>query len=97
MGESASFEVHLGDADKVARQILPTAAGLIRSSADPLLVHEGMGNSTECPETTNAQVVYVGFTDYVAWHLRKGAEVTDGMAEALRDIVDLYRRADGQD
>lgn len=92
----SGFTVQLDEAQKAADVHLPAAADHIREPMGVLRAHEGFGGS-EGGASTKAQRAYAGVTDYLAGHLEKGAQVTEGIAQALRDILDLYRRADGQD
>jgi hypothetical protein len=42
------------------------------------------------------QFAYAVYTDVLADRLRKGCAAIDATAQALRDILTVYRRADGQ-
>ncbi|GAA4410553.1 hypothetical protein ACFQV2_03600 [Actinokineospora soli] len=90
------FEFVLQDARRAAEYCLPKAADHIREPISDLLAPEPLDGPGDCPEAAHAQVVYAGFAQYIAHHLNKAAAVADGVADALKDICDLYARADGQ-
>ncbi|MGQ0840281.1 hypothetical protein [Actinokineospora sp.] len=91
------FAVDLAEAEKAVADSLPAAAEYIRAPIGTLTAHEGFGAALgHSPAANSAQTVYAGFTDYLAGRLSRTAEVTEATADALADILALYRRADGQ-
>lgn len=68
----------------------------MRPPAAVLAAHEGLGGPGVVEEAARAQMAYAYFMDTLAARQRRTCEALDEMAEAMRDIVALYRRADGQ-
>ncbi|ALG07363.1 hypothetical protein [Kibdelosporangium phytohabitans] len=91
------FEIDLADAQKAADVALPNLANHLRGPVTVLFSHEGLhGPGGNMPAVDNVQSVYAHYTDALAERLRHGREVIDATARTLRDIVTVYRRADGQ-
>jgi hypothetical protein len=87
------FEIDLAEAQAAAEQHFPAAAEHIRAHTGMLRAHEGFGAGAA---SAKAQAAYAGVTYYLAGHLDRGAQVAEGIGQALGDILELYRRADGQ-
>jgi hypothetical protein len=97
VAEPHGFAVDIYEAQKAAEASLPNLAGHLRSQVSVLMSHEGLhGSGGNIPAVANVQQVYAGYTDVLGEQLRRGCDVIDGTAQALREIVALYRRADGQ-
>lgn len=95
--QKSGFAIDLNEAQKAAEQSLPNLAAHLRGPVAVLLSHEGLhGPGGYLQAVRNVQGVYAGYTDVLADRLRRGCAVIDATAEALRDIVQVYRRADGQ-
>ncbi|TCO48069.1 hypothetical protein [Actinocrispum wychmicini] len=59
--------------------------------------HEGLeGPNGAMPAVYAMEAAYATYTDALADRLRKGCDTIDATAQALRDILTVYRRADGQ-
>ena len=93
----SGFQIDLAEAQKVADTSLPNLAGHLRGPAAVLCSHEGLdGPGGYLEAVRHVQGVYAGYTDVLAERLRHGCDVIDATAYTLRDIVTVYRRADGQ-
>jgi hypothetical protein len=91
------FEIDLAEAQKAADIALPTLANHLRGPANVLASHEGLhGPGGDLEAVRNVQRIYATYTDVLAERLRKGCDAIDTTAQTLRDIVTVYRRADGQ-
>jgi hypothetical protein len=90
------FEIDLAEAQKAADTSLPNLAAHLRGPAAVLRSHEGLGPGDELDAVRHVQGVYAAYTDVLADRLRKGCDVIDVTAQTLRDIITVYRRADGQ-
>lgn len=91
------FQIDLTEAQKAADSSLPTLADHLRGPVNVLFSHEGLhGPGGDLKAVRHVQGVYAGYTDVLAERLRKACEVIDANAQALRDIITVYRRADGQ-
>ncbi|MPZ82879.1 MAG: hypothetical protein GEV28_21755 [Actinophytocola sp.] len=90
------FTANLNDADKAATQSLPAAASLIRDPVTylvSLVDFEGANVYRAADRATNAFGLY---KEGLGRRQRDIARVVDETAEALKDIVNVYRRVDGQ-
>ncbi|GAB2779538.1 hypothetical protein [Amycolatopsis magusensis] len=91
------FTVVLDELARVADQAFPELAEIIGRQIAVLNSHEGLhGPGGGLPLVAHYQSTYVNYTDEIAARQRRGVEVVLATAEALRRIVGLYRRADGQ-
>lgn len=90
------FRVHLPELEEIATQDLPAVANALRAPANVLVAHEGLEGPGQLQAVYAMEGAYAHFTDSVAARHRTGSDRIDATAEALRDIVELYRRADGQ-
>lgn len=94
---NTGFEIDLTEAQKAADTSLPNLAAHLRGPVAVLFAHEGLhGPGGYLPAVQNVQNVYASYTDVLAGKLRQGCDVIDLTAKTLRDIVTVYRRADGQ-
>jgi hypothetical protein len=90
------FEIDLAEAQKAADLSLPNLAAHLRGPAAILRSHEGLGPGDELEAIRHVQGVYAAYTDVLADRLRKSCDIIDTTALTLRDIITVYRRADGQ-
>jgi hypothetical protein len=94
---NTGFEIDLAEARKAADTSLPNLAAHLRGPIAVLRSHEGLhGPGGDLDAVRNMQGVYAAYTDMLADRLHKGTDVIDVTAQTLRDIVTVYRRADGQ-
>lgn len=91
------FQIDLTDAQNAADISLPNLADHLRGPVSVLFSHEGLhGPGGDLQAVRHVQGVYARYTDVLAERLRHGCDVIDATARTLRDIVTVYRRADGQ-
>jgi hypothetical protein len=95
--DEGGFRIDLAEAQKAADTSLPNLAAALRGPIPVLNAHEGLtGPGGDLDSTRAVQGAYAAYTDVLADRLRKGCQVIDMTAEALRDILTVYRRADGR-
>ena len=90
------FTVNLNEADQAASQSLPAAASMLRDSVTNLVAlvdFEGPNVYSASDRATNQFGLY---KEGLGRRQRDIARVVDETAEALKDIVNVYRRVDGQ-
>jgi hypothetical protein len=91
------FAIDLTEAQKAADTSLPNLAAHLRGPIAVLFSHEGLGGpGGDLEAVRSVQGVYAAYTDVLANRLRKGCDIIDTTAQTLRDIITVYRRADGQ-
>jgi hypothetical protein len=90
------FRVNLPELERIATQHLPGVAELLRGPANVAMTHEGLEGPGRFGPVYAMEGAYARFTDSVAIRQRTGADRIEQTAQALSNIVDLYRRADGQ-
>ncbi|MCE7003205.1 hypothetical protein LWC34_10230 [Kibdelosporangium philippinense] len=90
------FRVALDELQRVGDQALPALRDIMAVQLPILTSHEGLGGPGRLEEVGAYQVTYARFTDEIAARQKHGAEVVDATAQAVKSIVALYRRADGQ-
>ncbi|WP_132121098.1 hypothetical protein [Actinocrispum wychmicini] len=91
-----TFEVDLSALDKIAAQDLPAIATALRGIANVVTTHEGLEGPGHLDAVYAMEGAYAHFTDSVGNRQRIACDRIDATANALRDVVNLYRRADGQ-
>lgn len=91
------FQIDLAEAQKVADVALPNLANHLRGPVSVLFSHEGLhGPGGDLQAVRHVQGVYARYTDVLAERLRHGCDVIDATSQRLREVVMIYRRADGQ-
>jgi hypothetical protein len=90
------FAVSLPRLEQIANQDLPSVANALRGPANILKAHEGLEGPGHFQPIYAMEGAYAHFTDSVAARQLAGADRVDGLAQGLRYIANLYRRADGQ-
>jgi hypothetical protein len=90
------FKVNLPELESIAVQHLPAVANALRGPATVVLTHEGLEGPGQFDPVYAMERAYAHFTDSVGIRQRTGCDRIDQTAQALKEIVDLYRRADGQ-
>lgn len=96
MTQPSSFEAELDFLAPVAREVLPRIAEVLRTQRAALTTHEGLEGPGAFDAVHSMERAYADYTDLLGTRLWLGAERIDDTAEALRNIIDLYRKADGQ-
>lgn len=87
------FSVQVDELDKAADESLMPVADYLWEVAK-LIKKSSVGGSGLAEEFAEA---YAQFTDEIGDRQAEGCARIDDTADALKDIADLYRRADGQD
>lgn len=96
------FTVDLNEAAKACDQTtgsLPNAATMLRVPIADVVAYNGWETSltpTDFDVVYRMQGVYDDFCQKIADRQIRACDIMDDTAEALRDIVEVYRRVDGQ-
>lgn len=90
------FTVNLDDAEKAATQSLPAAASLLRDPIGKLLSQVDFEGANVYSASDRAMKAFGLYKEGLGRRQGDIAGVIDETAEALKDIVTVYRRADGQ-
>jgi hypothetical protein len=96
------YSLDLDEAEKACKLevgSLPQAARMLREPIAALLTYEGWDNDPSLyrfDAVDRMQATYENFCDVLGQRHIRGCDIIDDTAEALRDIVTLYRRVDGQ-
>lgn len=96
------FSVDLDEADKACKPevgTLPQAAMMLRKPLTTLFTFDDWAANRflhQFDAADRMQSAYQGFCDALGQRHSRGCDIIDDTAEALRDIVNLYRRVDGQ-
>jgi hypothetical protein len=93
---SGGFETHLQELEDSARVILPRIADIILSPADEFDSPDDLGGPGYVVEAGRAQEGYQEFMASLAGRQRRLCEVIEETSAGLLEIVELYRRVDGQ-
>jgi hypothetical protein len=93
------FTVDVDEADKAAKYpggSLARAVELLRDPISTLIVHEGFQGPGKFDATDRLEVTYRVWGEVIGQRLERACEVMDANAEALREIIAVYRRVDGR-
>jgi hypothetical protein len=93
------FAIDLDEADKAARYptgSLPHAVELLRAPISSLTAHDDFTRRGRFDAADRLQAMYAGWCDVIAQRLERACEVMDANADALRQIIALYRRVDSR-
>ena len=90
------FTIDLDQAEQAATQQLPMVAEMLREPVNILRTHEGMSGFSDFPPATSVQNCYSAITDFLSVRQAAASYSVSATAEALKQIVDVYRRIDGQ-
>ena len=93
------FAIDLDEADKAAKYpggSLPHAIELLRAPISSLTVHDDFVRPGMFDAADRLQGIYPAWCAVVGQRLERACEVMDANAEALREIIALYRRVDGR-
>ncbi|MBC6448067.1 hypothetical protein [Actinokineospora xionganensis] len=94
--DRAAFAVELNALDEIANKFLPNAASALRAPVEIITAHEGLEGPGRLQAVYDMEGAYANFTDSIGHRQSRGCDRIDETAQALRDIIALYRRADGQ-
>ena len=90
------FDVDLVELEKTANGYLPAAVEALRGPIAVITSHEGLEGPGKFAEVGAMEYAYAAFTDDIGGQQRIGCERIEATAQALREIIALYRKADGQ-
>jgi len=90
------FTFHITEAEKAAKDSLPTAADLLQRPAELLVTFDWLGGIGRVTEAGKVQDTYHQLIDHLGRRQFAVAAAARHVAVALQEVIDLYRRADGQ-
>lgn len=95
------FTADINEMDKAAQRpngSLPRAVHKLRDPISKLIVHEGFGSRGDGQHEAArmVEVAYQSYCEVLAHRHSQACNAMDATTEALREIVELYRRVDGQ-
>jgi uncharacterized protein YgfB (UPF0149 family) len=90
------FTVNLADADAAATQSLPAASSLLRDPVSKLVSLVDLEGANVYSASDRATNMFGLYKEGLGRRQREIAQVVDETAEALKDIVNVYQRVDGQ-
>jgi hypothetical protein len=93
---SRGFELDLTDLEPVASTVLPDVAAALAPSATTILTYDSLEGPGHLAAVSSVEGAYESFTDLIGERLVLGGHRISATAQALRDVIALYRRADGQ-
>ncbi len=89
------FTVDVDKAEKAAKVHLPALVEHLFGQLTNLRAYAPDHGGGAPPELIN-QLVFEGYADLICERLQRGCEIINLTANALAEIVELYRRVDGQ-
>ncbi len=90
------FAVEVNELDAIANIYLPQAAYALRVPIGVITAHEGLEGPGRLAAMYSMEDEYAAFTTSIGNQQRVGCERVEATTEALREIIELYRRVDGQ-
>jgi hypothetical protein len=90
------FAVDLNALEDIASKFLPQAVEVLRGPIKVIKSHEGLEGPGRVREVFTMEDEYAAFTDSIGNQQRIGCERIEETITALKEIVELYRRVDGQ-
>lgn len=90
------FTVNINDVEQAATQSLPHAAAAIRVPISDLVSHVDFEGANVYSASDRAMKAFGLYKESIGRRQMDIARVVDETAEALTDIVTVYRRADGR-
>jgi hypothetical protein len=90
------FAVDVDELDHIANKYLPQALEVLRSPINVIKSHEGLEGPGRVREVFTMEDEYAAFTDSIGNQQRIGCERIEATITALKEIIELYRRVDGQ-
>jgi hypothetical protein len=91
------FAAQLTDLDTIAKQFLPQAAAGLRAPIGVISANESVLGAGHLPAVDGMLQAYENFTYNLANRQSTAAERVGETAQALTEIVEVYRRTDGAD
>lgn len=93
---SRGFELDLTDLEPVANTVLPDVAAALAPSATTILTYDSVEGPGHLDAVATLEGAYETFTDLIGERLITGSTRISATGRALREVIALYRRADGQ-
>lgn len=90
------FAVDVGELDQIANSTLPEVVDALRAPIKVITAREGIDGPRSLPALAAMEAEYAGFTGGIGYRQQVGCARIEATAQALREIVALYRRVDGQ-
>lgn len=90
------FAVDVGELDKIANSTLPEVVDALRAPIGVITKREGFNGPGNLAAVAAMESEYAGFTGSIGYRQKIGCDRIDATAQALREVVALYRRVDGQ-
>jgi hypothetical protein len=90
------FTFHVNEAEKAVKESLPAVAQLLSSSASELVTRDWMGGTGYVEDAGRTQDVYYMYLDMLGRRQFRVGGIVHDTADTLQEIINLYRRADGQ-
>ncbi|MCE7004960.1 hypothetical protein LWC34_19320 [Kibdelosporangium philippinense] len=90
------FKIDLDEAEITATRTLPSAVGHLRQPVLTLAADESLKGAGSFDAADRLEPAYHHWGDIQARRLRVACDVLEANASALREIINLYRRADGR-
>lgn len=90
------FQADVTELEEIATVTLPHMATIYRAPIAVLSEHTRTERPAEFAEVTLVERAYAAFTEDIATQQRKGVQMIEETAAALREVAALYRRVDGQ-
>jgi hypothetical protein len=93
---SRGFDLDLKDLEPVANTVLPEVAAALGPSATTILTYDALDGPGHFDAVSSVEGAYEAFTDVIGKRLVIGGDRIRATSQALREVIALYRRADGQ-
>lgn len=90
------FTVNITEVEQAATQSLPHAAALLRVPIKDLMSHVDLQGANVYSASDRVMKNFALYEESIGHRQQEIARVVDEAAEALMDIVTVYKRADGQ-
>lgn len=90
------FTVNINEAEMAATQSLPTAVALLREPVATLVSLVDFEGANVYSASDHAMKAFALYKDGLGRRQKDIARVVEETAEALKDIVTVYKRVDGQ-
>lgn len=90
------FTFHINEAQKAVTEALPAAADHLNAPVSALVGQDWLGGTGNVAKAAGAQYAYLHYKDMLARRQCTVIDVVNSTADALQEVIDLYRRADGQ-
>ncbi|MFC0115836.1 hypothetical protein [Kibdelosporangium aridum] len=90
------FKIDLDEAEITASRTLPMAVEHLRQPVQTLMANESLKGTGSFDAADRLEPAYHHWGDMHARRLRLACDVLEANAAALREIIKLYRRADGR-